>query len=272
MKKTISLILLSLLITMTGCDVIQDELGIDLGLDKDKDKDDTPQINVNVKKTPCAFFTFDGSYDDLSGNDNYAYGNPEPTFTAGPQEGKKALSFSRANGSSVIVNDGLIDTPSMTISFWIKDPDEGDIFWVTSLNEWNGHHRMMYLSFVRGHLRYVMERYHCAYWSSENIGHFTHNPIDDGDWHHIALVSDHNVLKKDHVSTSLYVDGILMDSVTEQYFASKEKEESECHFNTGTKFMIGGTNTPNMKIANLRVYDEWQLPAEEIKKLYEKCL
>ena len=190
---------------------------------------------------------------------------------AGPTSGTKALSFSRANGSKVVITDGLIDSSSMTISFWIKDIDEGNIFWVTSSNESYGSSEMMYLSFTNGHLRYVMTRSHIAS-SWYDLGHFTHNTIDDGDWHHIVLVSDHNILKEDYITTSLYIDGMLMDTITEEYGAWAEKDDNERHFGTGTKFIIGGTNTPNMKIANLRVYDEWQLPADEVKKLYEKCL
>ena len=63
-----------------------------------------------------------------------------------------------------------------------------------------------------------------------------------------------------------------MDTITEQYSNWTEDDANSRHFGTGTKFMIGGKNTPNMKIANLRVYDEWQMPADEIKKLYDKCM
>lgn len=270
---SISILSLSLLCFMPSCDILKEELGLDIDNDKDKDQEEEkPQINVNVKKTPCAYFSFDDNYNDLSGNDKYAYGNPEPTFAAGPKSGTKALSFSRANGSKVVINDGLIDSPSMTVSLWVKDIDEGTIFWVTSSNNTNGYSDMMKLTFTNGHLRYVMDRYHCYYWSFDNLGHFTHKPIDDGEWHHIALVCDHNILKENHITTTLYVDGTQMDTVTEQYSSWSEKDANTCHFGTGTKFMIGGSNTPNMKIANLRVYDEWQMPADEIKKLYDKCM
>lgn len=274
MNKSIYSLFAACIICLSSCDYLQDELGIDLGQNKDNEEqeENNPPVNVNVRKTPCAYFTFDGNYKDLSGNDNYAYGNPEPTFVAGPRANSKALSFSRANGSLVVVNDGLIDTPSMTVSFWIKDIDEGDIFWVTSSNNWNGKTRMMHLSFVNGHLRYVMDRYHANYWSFDKLGHFTHQTIDDGEWHHITLVSDFNVKKQNTVTTILYVDGILMDTINEEYSDWNEGKDESRHFGTGTKFLIGGTNTPNMKLCNLRVYDEWQLPAEEVKKLYDNGL
>lgn len=59
-----------------------------------------------------------------------------------------------------------------------------------------------------------------------------------------------------------------MDTITEYC----DENTGSNHFGTGTKFIMGGDNTPNMKIANLRVYDEWQLPVSEIKNLYDKKL
>lgn len=284
MKKLITILFLSFFMVLPSCDIIKEELGIDLGTDKDQDnkednnedkEDENPQINVNVKKTPCAYFTFNGTYEDLSGNDNYAYGNPEPTFVTGPKSGTKAIAFSRANRSRVVINDGLIDTPSMTVSFWVKDIDEGTIFFVTSSNKvYDASSSMMWLSYTNGIFRYVMTRDHCygRYGSGKDIGYFTHKSIDDGEWHHIVLVSDHNVLKRHNITTRLYIDGTLMDTQIEPYSASEEENPDHSHFGTGTKFIMGGDNTPNMKIANLRVYDEWQLPADEVKKLYTSGL
>ncbi len=266
MKKYLSMFMLVMLFGMTSCDVIKDELGLTDG-DKDQNKEEQkPQQNVN--KTPCAYFTFDGHYDDLSGTDKYAYGNPEPTFVSGPSSGKKAISFSRANKTKVVINDGLIDSPSMTLSFWIKDVTEGDICWVTSSNK-NMSDQMMSITYRNGHLKYVMTRTH-NYYNFDQTGNFTHKAIDDGEWHHVVLVSDYNTIKENTLTTKLYIDGIIMDTLTESYSVSNENNASERHFGTGTKFIIGGDNTPNMKIANLRVYDEWQLPESEIKNLYTK--
>ncbi|MDE6638392.1 MAG: LamG domain-containing protein [Muribaculaceae bacterium] len=274
MKKYISLFLLAMLCVLPSCDILKEELGIE---DEEKPKDENkgdqkPQVNVN--KSPCAYFTFDGNYDDLSGNDKYAYGNPEPSFVNGPVSGKKAIAFSRANMTKVVINDGLIDSPSMTVSFWLKDVSEGDIFWVTSTNAFAGSTtKMMSLKYTNGHLKYTMKRSNNhSELNGGRIGNFTHKVIDDGDWHHIVLVSDFNVINENMVTTSLYIDGVLMDTLTESYSTYDENQEKECHFGTGTKFIIGGDNTPNMKIANLRVYDEWQLPASEIKNLYTKKL
>ena len=269
MKKYISIFMLAILFGLTSCEELKEELGLkdpskDQN-DQNKDEDKKPQVNVN--KNPCAYFTFDGNYDDLSGTGKNAYGNPEPTFVTGPATGKKAIAFSRANNTKVVVNDGLIDSPSMTLSFWLKDISEGDICYVTS----SSGNKQMYLAYKSGHLKYVMTRGHIQY-NYSNYGDFTHKAIDDGDWHHIVLVSDFNTISTNKITVSLYVDGVLMDTLTEGYESYYEDRQNDRHFGVGTKFVMGGDNTPNMKIANLRVYDEWQLPASEIKNLYSKKL
>lgn len=275
MRKYLSIVMLAILFGLTSCEELKEDLGLkdpskDQN-DQNKGEENKPQVSIN--KSPSAYFTFDGNYEDLSGTDKYAYGNPEPTFVSGPVSGKKAIAFSRSNMTKVVVNDGLIDTPSMTISLWIKDVSEGDIFWVTSTNSFSYTTKMMSLKYTNGHLKYTFKRSsNHTDLNGGNYGNFTHKVLDDGDWHHIALVSDYNTVNAEKVTTTLYVDGIYMDTQTEPCSTYDENKDAEKHFGTGTKFVMGGDNTPNMKIANLRVYDEWQLPESEIKNLYTKKL
>ncbi|MDE6794764.1 MAG: hypothetical protein K2J63_05605, partial [Muribaculaceae bacterium] len=214
-----------------------------------------------------AYFPFNGNLDDLAENTLYGFVNPEATYINGVVGGTKALSFSRKDETTFSVNDGMIDRTSMSVCFWIKNIDEGNIFWVTSSNESDGHKEMMCLSYTKGQLRYVMNRFYLAV-SWYDLGYFTHKAINDGEWHHIALVSDFNNQNVDHVTTTLYVDGIQMDSIKEEYGAYNEKDTSKRHFDTGVKFSMGGANTPNMSIANLRTYT-LKLTANQIKAIYE---
>ncbi len=216
-----------------------------------------------------AYFPFNGSLEDLGENKLNSYVSPDASYVAGVKDGSQALSFSRKDGTIFTVNEGLIDHTSITVSFWLKDIDEGNIFWVTSSNNFGNvqFYDMMCLSYVNGHLKYVMRRNN-IYWNND-IGNFTHKAIDDGEWHHVALVSDFNKENADYVTTTLYVDGIKMDTVKEEYSASNEKYPSDRHYDTGIKFTIGGSNTPNMKVANLRVYNSRKLNAEQIKTIYD---
>ena len=260
--------MLAILFGLTSCEELKEELGLkDPSKDQnDQNKEDDKKPQVNVNKNPCAYFTFDGTYDDLSGNNNYAYGNPEPKFVEGPSSGKKAIAFSRANLTKVVVNKGLIDSPSMTVSLWIKDVNEGNIFYVTTASG----NRQMFFCYREGHLKYVMSRDSQteSYSSFKNTGNFTHKAIDDGEWHHVAIVSDFNSINKNNITTSLYIDGVLMDTLTEYYSASNETSQTNRHFGVGKKFTVGGSNTPNMKIAHLRVYDTRKLNEEQVKNIF----
>ncbi len=106
------------------------------------------------------------------------------------------------------------------------------------------------------------------YYNFDQTGNFTHKAIDDGEWHHVVFVTDYNTLNPGNVTTSLYVDGVLMDTLTEAYSYSNESSTTDRHYGTGTKFTMGGKNTPNMRMANLRVYDNRKLNAEQVKNIF----
>lgn len=215
-----------------------------------------------------AYFPFDGNFDDISGNDVYGFGAPDPTFTDGVTAGTKAIAFTKTKENAFVVNDGLIDSRSMTISLWAKNISEGNIFHVTSSNKGNGGEEMMTFTYQDGHLKYVISRYDNHY-NFAKTGNFTHKSIDDGEWHHIVLVSDYNKINYAAATTSLYIDGRLMDTVTEDINPFSEAEDSNKHYGTGTKFILGGSGVPSMQIALMRVYDARQLSADEIKTVYE---
>lgn len=221
-----------------------------------------------AKVVPTAYFPFDGTLEDVSGNDYYGYGIPEPSFAEGLTSGRQALSFTKTGKQAFVIGDGIIDTRSMTVSFWIKNVSEGDIFHLTSANVDYGN-KMMSLTYTDGHLKYVVKRsnnHMSSYFNS--TGNFVHKTIDDGSWHHIVLVADYNTLTYGASTTSLYVDGKLMDTVTETINPFDEKESSHCHYGSGTKFVLGGDNVPTMQIAYLRMYSSRQLNADEMKTLY----
>lgn len=223
------------------------------------DNPDNPQ-DIVVSSGLYAYFPFNGNFDDLSGNDIYGYGSPEPSFTTGLTTGTKALSFSRTTKSSFIVSQGLIDTQAMTVTFWAKNiSGNGKIFHVTSsLNMYGG--IMMTFASLNGHLKYVNSQYENTY-RYDITGNFSHKTIDDNKWHHIALVTDYNKTNSGKVTALLYIDGKLMDTLT----IGGESVE----YGTGTKFILGGEEViQNLQLANLRVYDSRQLSASEINEIY----
>lgn len=227
---------------------------------------DAPQTDDNIQTGLTAYFSFDGNFEDTSGNEVYGYGAPEPTFTAGMTSYSKALTFTKTGKEAFIVADGLVDSRSMTITFWAKGISEGNIFYVTSSDKDDGGEEMMSFTYRSGHLKYVISRYSNHY-AFNSTGNFTHKSIEDDEWHHIALVSDYNTTNYSKATTSLYIDGRLMDTVTEEINVFGEAEHP--HYGTGTKFIMGGDGVPSMQIANLRIYDTKQLSANDIMKIYE---
>ncbi|MDE6638393.1 MAG: hypothetical protein K2K32_09205, partial [Muribaculaceae bacterium] len=217
-----------------------------------------------------AYFPFNGSLNDVWENKINGFVSPETKFVTGVTKETQGLSFSRKDGTLFSINDPLIDNSSMSICFWVKDINEGEIFWVTSSNAFAGSTtKMMSLKYTNGHLKYTMKRSNNhSELNGGKVGNFTHKVIDDGDWHHIALVSDFNSINSGNVTTSLYVDGVLMDTQLETYSTYDEQSTTDRHFGTGTKFLMGGDNVPNMRIANLRAYNLRKLSADQIKNIY----
>ena len=223
---------------------------------------ETPSGIVETKGL-YAYFPFNGNLNDVWEYKLNGYISPEEKYVSGVTDGTQGLAFARKDGTVFSVNEGLIDTPNMSMSFWLKDISEGDISYVTT----SSGNKQMYLAYKNGHLKYVMTRGHIQY-NYNNYGDFTHKAIDDGDWHHIVLVSDFNTINANKITVSLYVDGVLMDTLTEGYESYYEDRQNDRHFGVGTKFVMGGSNTPNMRIANLRVYDNKKLNAEQVKNIF----
>ena len=97
---------------------------------------------------------------------------------------------------------------------------------------------------------------------------FTHNVIDDSDWHMITFISE-KTTNKNILRLSLYIDGELADIINHNY--------DDGVMNTGVKFIFGGAIDTNgltdlngvmMTIDNLRVYSH-VLSADDVKQIYE---
>lgn len=242
------------------------------GIIEKRDTSKKPIPSVDVKSGLSAFFTFDGTLEDLSGNDHYGYGAPTPSFTEGMIYGTQALSFTKTGKEIFAIGEGIIDTRSMSVSFWLKDISEGDIFHLTSTNRRYGD-KMMNLAYRDGHLKYVVKRSNSYYSNYYNTtGNFIHKVIDDGEWHHIVITSDYNNLVYGLVTTKLFVDGRIMDTVTEEVNPFDEKESNNCHLGSSSKFLLGGDNVPNMKVACLRLYDSLQLSSDQVMRIYSNEL
>lgn len=219
------------------------------------------------------YYKFDGDFNDATENAINGFGNNSPSFVEGITEGSQAVKFSRTDNSSFIVPKAITDSRTLTVSFWGKDFSDGNIFYLVSSNN---NASMFTFTMSQGHLKFVATRYNNEYQYS-NRPAFTHPTITDGKWHHIALVSDFNNIEYATTTTSLYVDGTLVDTITESVNPFEEGTSSQASYGTGIKFIMGGdvtierktVNGTNMSIDNFRVYNTRCLSDKEIKQIYD---
>lgn len=219
------------------------------------------------------YYKFDDNFEDATENGIDGFGTASPAFVEGVTAGSKAVKFSKTGNSTFVVSKPIIDSRQMTISFWGKDFEDGHIFHLSSSIRSEA---MFTLSMSNGALKFLVTRYNNMYQYS-NLPAFVHPTLTDGKWHHIALVSDFEVTTYSTITTTLYVDGQEVYTLTEDANHFSENGGSQSSYNTGTSFTMGGSlqlnksmtlTGTNMSVDNFRVYDTRRLSASEIQEIY----
>lgn len=214
------------------------------------------------------YYKFDGNFEDATENGIDGFGTGSPSFVEGITADGQAVKFSKAGSSTFVVSKPIIDSQQMTFCFWGKDFGDGHIFHLTSSN---GNNHMFSLSVVNGSLKFVVDADKNGYKYS-NIESFVHPTLNDGKWHHIAIVSDYSITNRGKITATLYVDGMEVNTVTQDYYSYYGG------YGTGTNFVMGGTlkllnglsiDGANITVDNFRVYDTRKLTAGEIKEIYK---
>lgn len=220
------------------------------------------------------YYKFDNDFNDATENAVHGFGSNSPMFVEGVAADSKAVKLNRTNNSSFVVPKPIIDSRDMTISFWGKDFGDGNIFYMVSSHQ---NSPMFTFSMKNGALKFVVTLYNNGYQYAKT-GTFMHPTLTDGKWHHVALTSDFNKTTYATITTNLYVDGQLVDVVTEDANPFSEAETSGNSYGSGTKFIMGGSvklsnsntlNGTNMAVDNFCVYDTRHLSASEIKSIYD---
>lgn len=216
------------------------------------------------------YYKFDNNFDDATENKINGFGTASPSFVEGVVPEGKAVKFSKTNNSTFVVSKPIIDSREMTISFWGKDFSDGHIF---HLNSTYNNYPILTLSMVNGALRFVVDGYlnHYQFENENEVQAFIHPALTDNKWHHIAIVSDYHITNSYKVTATLYVDGMEVYTITQNYF------NNYGGYGTGTNFTMGGSlklnnsltlPATNMSVDNFRVYDTRRLSASEIKEIY----
>ncbi|MCU6771762.1 MSP (Major sperm protein) domain [uncultured Bacteroides sp.] len=214
------------------------------------------------------YYKFDGNFEDATENGINGFGSPAPSFVEGVIPEGKAIKFSKTDNSTFVVSKPIIDSKEMTISFWGKDFSDGHIFHLNSSYE---NYPMLSLSIVNGALKFAVDGYRNHYQFENDVQPFVHPTLTDGKWHHIAIISDYHITTIYKVTATLYVDGMEVYTITQNY------TDSYGGYGTGTSFTMGGSlklnnsltlPATNMSVDNFRVYDTRRLSANEIKEIY----
>lgn len=210
------------------------------------------------------YYKFDGDYNDATGNIQGGFGNA--AFVEGVSSNSKAIKLNKVEKTSFTVPYPIIDSEQFTVSFWGKDFEDGNIFYMLSSYQ----EQMFSLSMSGGKLKYITIARNLAVYYDQ-MPTFNHPSLSDGKWHHIVLVFDYSKTGSYRLTTKLYIDGNMVDVVTEDNY------EINTSLGKGTKFVLGGeinlkyTKLPatNLTIDNFRVYSTRRLSDSEIKQIYE---
>ena len=219
------------------------------------------------------YYKFDDNFEDATENRIDGFGTASPSFVEGVTAGGKAVKFSKTGNSTFVVSKPIIDSRQMTICFWGKDFEDGHIFHLSSSIRSEA---MFTLSMSNGALKFLVTRYNNRY-QYTNLPAFVHPVLTDGKWHHIALVSDFETTTYSTITTTLYIDGQEVYTLTEDANHFSENGGSQSSYDTGTSFTMGGSlmlnnsttlTGTNMSVDNFRVYDTRRLSASEIQEIY----
>ena len=230
-----------------------------------------PSQATDVVNGLYAYYTFEDNYIDQTDTELSLVGIG--TSFTNSFDGSKALRIPAKKDAYISIPEGLIDQPRMSISFWVKDLDDGHIFHAVN-RDYND--TSFLLAMIDGRLRFIVTRYNNIY-QFNNCPSFIHNKLDG--WHMITLVSDFNQTEYSTVTTRLYIDGKYTDVVTEgdNVFGESEGGAGQHNYRYCTKFILGGEHTiksnlilnaSSITIDNLRIYKYRCLSSDEVKNIY----
>lgn len=220
-----------------------------------------------------AYYKFDGNFSDATENEINGFGTASPDFVEGVNPEGKAVKFSKTDNSTFVVSKPIIDSREMTISFWGKDFSDGHIF---HLNSSVRNEAMFTLSVSNGSLKFIVTRYDNMH-QYNNFPSFVHPTITDGKWHHVVLTSDFNKTQYATITTTLFIDGMEIYTLTEDANPFSENGYEQSSYDTDNSFTMGGSlrlnnsitlPATNMSVDNFRVYDTRRLSSKEIKEIY----
>ena len=227
-------------------------------------------VDTEVKNGLFAYFTFENTTKDVTEQELNGVGIG--TSFVDSYNGTQALNIPALSSAMLSIPNSLVDQRQMSVSFWVKDIYDGHIF--HAVRNYDNKPAFL-LAMENGMLKFVVTRYDIGYqWASRPS--FIHGSLSG--WHMITLVSDFNSTTYAKITTRLYVDGVFVDTVTEDDNPFSEGETgSNKNYDACMKFVLGGelneSYSPKLSatkliVDNIRFYRSRMLSAEEVKTIY----
>ncbi len=218
-----------------------------------------------------AYFTFENTTKDVTEQELNGVGIG--TSFVDSYNATQALKIPAQSSAMLSIPNSLIDQQRMSVSFWVKDIYDGHIF--HAVRNYDNKPAFL-LAMENGKLKFVVTRYDIGHqWA--NRPSFIHGSLSG--WHMITLVSDFNQTTYSKITTRLYLDGILTDTVTEDDNPFSEKETgADKNYDACIKFILGGelneSYVPTLAatklvVDNIRFYRSRMLTTEEVKAIYD---
>lgn len=231
----------------------------------------TQPVDTEVKNGLYAYFTFENSTKDVTETELNGVG-VETSFVDS-YDGSKALNIPAKSSAMLSVPNALVDQKQMSVSFWVKDLNDGHVF--HAVRSYDNKAAFM-LAMVDGKLKFTARQYTIQH-SYNSVPSFTHGSLSG--WHMVTLVSDFNSTTYSKITTRLYIDGDFVDTVTEDDNPFTENESGAGRqYDACIKFVMGGemkdynTNkfeATKLVVDNLRFYRSRMLTADEVKTIYK---
>lgn len=200
------------------------------------------------------YYTFDNeNADDISGKQCHGVLINNPQFiTDTPNNQGKAIFINGIKEESVNIPYNLsADSTCYSATFWLKDFTTGKIIAAYDSGNLSTALEFVVLAESRN-FQFRTTPYNSGLHVFSN---YNYTPIQQGDWHHIAIVVNKGETNNDLL---LYIDGKLVDRQSWRYSES-----------TAIKFQIGNNSEGivSFKMDNFRLYNR-SITQEEVQMIY----
>lgn len=217
----------------------------------------TPSYISSLPVAPLAYYSFDKTADDVSGNCRNGNLEGSPSYIADSPSGEGySLKLNGFKNQYVNIPYPIFSgMASYTASFWVKDFSQGAIFSGTGVSEIDQRPRLI----VTDSQKFQFDVQY-SYSGKDYRFSYDCTPIMSSAWHHIVVSSDNG-------ENTLYIDGSKVEMVSTYFY----KGSNTPKFNLGGNCDGSLSTFMTMKVDNVSFYDVC-LTEDNVKYMYDNKL